>query len=179
MPMATETKQWTLQELHSLPEDGNTYELIHGELFVSPAPGNRHETILARLTRILDPYAAANDLGYVFHPRAVVQTPDSQVEPDLMVRQPSPELGDRWQEAPLPSLVVECLSPYSRRRDREHKREFYLEVGIQEYWIIDPDRQNITVVRPDARDLVVNDLITWAPDGPKIPLRFEVHQLFV
>ena len=88
-------KKWTVEELHSLPDDGNTYELVHGELFVTPAPTLLHETVLARLTRILDPYVAANDLGYVYRPRAVIMVgDDTEVEPDFMVRQP-PEGRER------------------------------------------------------------------------------------
>src|SRR3954464_1486124 len=71
MHMATKLKRWTLEELHSLPDDGNKYELIHGELFVTPAPSDGHETISARLTRMLDPYVEAQGLGFVYRPRAV------------------------------------------------------------------------------------------------------------
>ncbi len=73
IPMATSAKVWTLEELHSLPGDGNTYELVRGELFVTPPPTVNHEEIHARLARILDPFVAANGLGYVYHPHAVVQ----------------------------------------------------------------------------------------------------------
>src|SRR6184192_4380258 len=107
MPMVTSRKVWTLEELHSLPDDGNKYELIRGELFVTPAPTDEHETILAKLSRILDPYIAANDLGYVYHPRAVLQFEGSEAEPDLMVRQPHPRRKGRWHTAPIPILVVE------------------------------------------------------------------------
>lgn len=56
MHMAAVAKVWTLEELHSLPDDGNTYELIHGELFVTPAPMPSHEVVLTRLMNILFPY---------------------------------------------------------------------------------------------------------------------------
>lgn len=56
MQMAAQAGAWTLQQLHALPDDGNKYELVDGELFVTPAPTNRHEQILARLTRILSPF---------------------------------------------------------------------------------------------------------------------------
>jgi Uma2 family endonuclease len=69
MHMATRTKTWTLEELHSLPDDGNKYELVHGEMFVTPGPSYEHETILAWLNGALVPYVAANDLGFVYHPR--------------------------------------------------------------------------------------------------------------
>ena len=61
----TQTKRWTLEELHSLPDDGNKYELVRGDLFVTPPPSEEHETILARLHALLIPYVAANALGMV------------------------------------------------------------------------------------------------------------------
>ena len=70
--MATETKQWTLAELHRLPDDGNTYELVRGVLFVTPAPTPPHQTIDARLNALLTPYVIQQRLGYVYHPRAVL-----------------------------------------------------------------------------------------------------------
>ncbi|MGQ0537659.1 MAG: Uma2 family endonuclease, partial [Gemmatimonadaceae bacterium] len=111
--MATATKRWTLEELHSLPDDGNKYELINGELLVTPPPTDEHETIIARLSRILDPYVAKHGLGLVYRPRSVVRTEGSEVEPDLMVRQPQGHRKAKWESAPIPSLVVEVLSPYT------------------------------------------------------------------
>ena len=55
MPMATETKYWTLEEVHSLPDDGNKYELARGDLFVTPAPTNEHETVISALHSLLEP----------------------------------------------------------------------------------------------------------------------------
>jgi Uma2 family endonuclease len=51
--MANPTRRWTIDELYSLPDDGNKYELVRGQLFVTPAPSDAHETIAARLARIL------------------------------------------------------------------------------------------------------------------------------
>src|SRR5687768_5393687 len=126
MHMANPTRRWTIADLDSFPEDGNTYELIRGQLFVTPPPTDPHESIAARLTRILDPYVAAHGLGLVYHPRAVIQIDDdTQLEPDLMVRQPQDVPNAKWVDAPLPSLVVEIASDSTRRRDRVHKRTFY------------------------------------------------------
>src|ERR1043166_3416183 len=83
--MPATTKVWTLEDLHSLPDDGKKYELIRGVLCVTPGPTDQHETIAARLTRLLDPYVARQGLGYVYHPRAVFNIAGSEVEPDLMV----------------------------------------------------------------------------------------------
>jgi Uma2 family endonuclease len=148
--MATTTKQWTLADLERLPDDGNKYEVIHGQLFVTPAPRPDHERVLARLSALLQPYVASNDLGCVYHPRSVVRFRDSEVEPDLMVRrEPSKNLTN-WVDAPVPLLVVEVLSDYTRRRDHVQKREFYLQVQIPEYWIVDIDQESIRVVMAAA-----------------------------
>ena len=118
MEMATSTKLWTLNEVHSLPDDGNRYELVHGVLYVTPPPLDDHETVAARLTRVLDPYVAANGLGFVYRPKAVFRIGRKvQLEPDLMVRRqhPSPRHSDKdWETAPTPSLVIEILSPGTR-----------------------------------------------------------------
>lgn len=179
MHMATQTKHWTLEEVHRLPDDGNKYEVVRGELFVTPPPSDDHETITARLTRILDPFVAANGLGMVYHARAVMRFEGSEVEPDLMVRQPHPRgRKGSWDDAPTPTLIVEVLSPSTRRRDHEHKRQLYLDAGVTEYWIIDPDNETIRVVTPGRPDELVKEEITWAPAGVAARLRIEVRQLF-
>src|SRR5947207_146947 len=86
MAMPNTARAWTLEELHRLPDDGNKYELVEGDLFVTPPPSEDHETILARLHGLLWPYVVANNLGTVYRPRAVVRIKASEVEPDLMVR---------------------------------------------------------------------------------------------
>jgi Uma2 family endonuclease len=177
MAMRAATKRWTLEELHSLPDDGNKYELIHGELFVTPAPTTGHEDVAARLARILDPYVETHGLGLVYRPRAVLRVEGSEVEPDLMVRQPA-NLGNEWERAPIPILIVEILSGSTWRRDRQQKRDFYLESGVAEYWIVDPERRTIMTVRRGAADNVCDDRISWIPSGASEPLAFAVADAF-
>ena len=175
MHMATNIKRWTLEELHSLPDDGNKYELVRGQLFVTPPPNLEHETILARLSRILEPYVATHGLGFVYRPRSVLRFEGSEVEPDLMVRPRPRELRVDWDQAPVPMLVVEVLSGSTRRRDRQDKRELYAEAGVDEYWIVDPERHFITVAHPDGREETVSDTLTWRPRtaGPALVIRLE------
>ena len=99
---------WTLEEVHSLPDDGNKYELVRGELFVTPPPTFGHETIGARLTRLLDPFIAVHHLALVYHPKAVMRFEGPEVEPDLMVRQAGGR-DTNWDNAPVPILVVESI----------------------------------------------------------------------
>lgn len=181
MVMVARAKEWTLDELHRLPEDGNKYELVFGELFVTPAPSEDHEMILVRLTELLVPYVKANALGVVFRPRAIVRFRGSEVEPDLFVRPPRPAVRRTpvkdWDDAPSPLLVVEVLSPTTRRRDVGAKRDLYLSAGAGEYWVIDPDERCVRVIRAAREDTVVGDTLIWSPHGAD-PLSVDVSALF-
>ena len=176
--MATNTKMWTLEELHGLPDDGNTYELVRGELFVTPPPTVIHEEIDARLNRLLLPFVTAHHLGNVYHPRAVIQFQGSQVEPDLMVRlsHPKPEAG--WAAWPIPLLVVEIISPSTTRRDHEQKKSLYMDAGVAEYWIVDPEDRSIRVVRPGERDRIETERVEWQPPGVDVVLALSINDVF-
>jgi len=176
MHMAAQTKKWTLEEVHSLPDDGNKYELVRGELFVTPPPTPDHETIAAKLARFLDPFVARFGLGFVYRPKAVMRFEGSEVEPDLMIRQ----RGDRtttWDNAPVPVLIVEILSPSTRRRDHMQKRKLYLDAGVAEYWIVDPERREIRSIRPHEEDRVARDRIEWRPPGVADSLSIEIRDV--
>lgn len=179
MVMATHEKLWTIEELHRLPDDGNKYELVRGELFVTPAPRTGHELILARLTRLLVPYVTTQELGMVFHPRAVVRFDGSEVEPDLMVRDPQSLLEADWDAASQPSLVVEVLSKTTQRRDLGPKRVLYLDAGIPEYWVVDEDTGSVRVIKPNTPDAVTTGELRWMPTGAREALMFDVALLFV
>ena len=172
------TKPWTLEELDLLPDDGNKYELVHGELFVTPAPTHNHETIAVRLARVLDRYAEANDLGFAYRPRAIIQRRGSRCEPDIMVRAAGASHMS-WDDVPLPILVAEILSPSSRRHERERKRAFYIDdLKVPDYWIVDPKKRVIAVVRPGRADVVCGESVEWQPAGTAAPLVVDVQRLF-
>jgi Uma2 family endonuclease len=180
MAVALEVRKWTLAEVHRLPDDGNKYELVRGELFVTPPPSVSHEEIAARLSALLTPYVEREGLGQVHHPRAVVRYEGSEVEPDLLVRarHARPTGSDRdWNSALTPILVVEILSPYTRRRDRAEKKSLYMEAGVGEYWIVDPEERTITVVST-AGEKTVRDVMQWAPAAAASALGVRVPELF-
>src|SRR5688572_9641243 len=181
MAVALAVKKWTLAELHRLPDDGNKYELVRGQLFVTPPPTDEHETIAARLNEILAPYVREQGLGLVFRPRAVMRFEGSEVEPDLMVRREHPRRTGRdedWTRAPVPILMVEILSSYTRRRDHREKRQLYLDAGVAEYWVIDPEEREISVSRHDAATHMQRQRVTWLPAGVSGPLSVDVAELF-
>ena len=177
MHMATESGSWTLEEVHRLPDDGNKYELVRGELFVTPPPARHHETIAARLARVLDPYVAEHGLGLVYRPRAVLRTADGEVEPDLMVRDDR-GVGNGWEAAPIPILVVEIVSPTTRRRDMQQKRRFYLTSGVAEYWIVDPEARRVVVSRPGGQDEQCATVLRWHPTDASREFTLSVPELF-
>lgn len=179
MAVAVATKTWTLEELHSLPDDGNKYELVRGELFVTPPPGDQHETILAKLTEMLTPYVRLHRLGHVYRPRAVMRFDGSEVEPDLMVRQAHPDRQGNdsdWTRAPIPILVVEVLSPATRRRDLNQKRSLYVDAGVAEYWALDPAEQSVMVVSGESTR-VVRERLDWFPTGASEALELSLAEV--
>ena len=178
MAMSMPTKAWTLEELHRLPDDGNKYELIHGELFVTPPPSVDHEEVLARMSAIISSYVTKHGLGRVYRPRAVIRFEGSEAEPDLMVRTISPGVhGNAWERLPPPLLVVEVLSPTTRRRDLGAKRKYYLEAGAREYWVVDTEQREIRVIRPGEEDIIVRESVAWR-GAISEPLMIEVAALF-
>jgi Uma2 family endonuclease len=177
MRMAVQTHRWTRRDLERLPDDGNTYEVVRGALFVTPAPGRPHQEIVAALADRLVPYVAAHALGVIHFPRSVIVIDDSEIEPDLMVRPRVPP-GLRWEDAPLPFLIVEVLSDTTRRRDLVAKRSFYMEEGVAEYWIVDGKGRTITIVRPDQPDEVVTAGLRWHPSNAPAALDFDVATMF-
>jgi Uma2 family endonuclease len=131
-------------------DDGVRRELIDGTIFVTPSPANRHQTLSLRLTLALGNHLEAHsEQGTLFVARFdVVMTPYDVVEPDLLV-----VLGDQHDILTdknvrgAPGLVVEILSPSTRKRDLTMKRQLFDREGVREYWIVDPDRNSIAVYR--------------------------------
>ena len=179
MLMAQTTPAWTLAQLDRLPDDGNKYELVDGELFVTPAPSPAHESLATALLDILYPYVKAERLGSLVFPRSVVRQQGSEVEPDMMVRPTTPTRPKTWAEMPTPLLVVEILSRTTQRRDSVQKRAFYLRIGVAEYWIIDRFTRTIRVVTANAEDVVCDSELVWFPAGATEALQVDVAAYFL
>jgi Uma2 family endonuclease len=139
----------TYPELRMMPDDGKRYELIDGEVFVTPSPSEKHQRILANLLASMHVYAQARRLGKVYPaPFDVVFGEKTALQPDLLFVS-SARLGIVGPEYVLgaPDLVVEILSPYRVPYDRVTKFEQYARHGVGEYWIIDPVAETVDVYR--------------------------------
>ncbi len=133
-----------------IPPDRNTYEIIDGELYVTPAPSPLHQRVSKRLQRQLEAYFEARELGEVFDaPIDLILTHHDVVQPDLVVVAEARQVSARGIEG-APLLVVEVLSPSTRAQDRTVKSRRYAALGIPHYWIVDPEARRIECYRAEA-----------------------------
>lgn len=181
MEMVSATKVWTVADLAELPNDGNRYEVIDGELHVTPAPTSNHQRAIGRLHLILAPYVDQQGLGEVlFAPIDVTFSDRRGVQPDLLVVpfvngkriRVSRELKD------FP-LVVEVLSPSTARWDRVAKRRLYREERVPEYWIVDLDARVIERSTAKSETIEVeSERLVWTPEPAGEALEIDVERYF-
>ncbi len=136
----------TYDEYCLLPDDGNRYEVLEGELVVSPSPEYPHQKLIWRLGPRLATFVETYKLGELIGaPMDVILAPDTIVQPDLffICAENLGIVGRRVFGAP--DLCVEVLSPGTSANDRHEKKELYARYGVREYWIIDTDRKTVAV----------------------------------
>ena len=128
------------------------YELLDGELVMSPSPKEIHQRIDMDLGRLIGNFVAEHHLGRVYSaPFDVVLSDLDVVQPDLLfVSNEQAHIVTADNVRGAPDLVVEILSPSTANRDRTLKRALYAQYGVQEYWLVDPDTRTVTVLLLDA-----------------------------
>ena len=181
MSMPDIARSWTREDLLLLPEDGNRYELLDGQLLVTPSPAWSHQYAVVGLLTRIEPYVRRHRLGGTCVAPADLDFKSGQLlQPDLFVvalfegRQPL-----HWSEAGIPLLIVEVVSPSSALSDRNRKRRKYQTAGVGEYWIVDPDARLIERWTPeDQRPEILTDRIEWQPDAALPALAIELPDYF-
>jgi len=153
-------KVWTYDDLLRMPEpkDGKRYEILDGELVVSPSPSFRHQYVLGQVLRALMREIQDAKRGLVLAaPLDVVLSRTRVVIPDhVAVRADRLEIVQPRGIFGAPDLVCEILSPSNRRYDRNRKRRLYASSGIPEYWILDPDANTLDQLVLGERDYVLD-----------------------
>ena len=146
--MTTKAQPLTIADWDAMPYgDGNRYEIIEGELFVSCSPGLTHQRVLANFFTLFAIFLEENPIGEVLPTPGLILSHYSGVIPDLVVF--LNETGDAIITGERltgpPDLVIEIVSPgpANTRRDRVAKLRLYSKHGVPEYWIVDPG--NLTV----------------------------------
>jgi len=176
----TSRHDWTVEEVHALPDDGYRYEVIDGELLVSPAPTVFHQRIVSRLNRALGSYAERCGLECLVAPVDVIFSPRQLLQPDLVVfRVNDGRLPEVTEMARRLVLAVEVLSPSTARADRYRKRPLLQSEQVAECWIVDPGGRFVERWRPtDAEPEVWHEAIEWAPSAGIEPLSLDLVRLF-
>ena len=145
--MVVTTRRMTLEEFRALPDDGNRYELIDGELYVTAAPVPDHQDVLSAIYRLLFAAAESRRLGKVYFAPVEVRLPNGDfLQPDLVylrrdnlrLRQPDAIVG-------VPDLVVEVLSPSTRSTDLGKKPRRFEAAGVPEYWVAEASRPGLRI----------------------------------
>jgi Uma2 family endonuclease len=183
MAMPVPASQWTVEMLDALPEDGNRYELIDGELFVTPAPSDVHQLVVLALASRLRAYLQPTIVARVLVSPADVRREDrrqNRVQPDVFVVR----LTDGKRPAypfDLADLLVavEVVSPGHASYDFQTKRSLYLKGGVPEYWIVDPDARTIARWRP-AHEVaeLLTERLEWHPEGIATPFIVDLGEFF-
>ncbi|MBA3798540.1 MAG: Uma2 family endonuclease [Geodermatophilaceae bacterium] len=137
---------FSVADLEGMPDDGRRYELIDGQLLVSPAPGLRHQAMALALYRLLDD-ACPDDLFVLAAPFAVRTDLSNELQPDVLIARRD-ELTEKNLPA-APALAVEVLSPSGRLIDLNLKRAAYERMGTPSYWILDPEVPDLLVLELD------------------------------
>ncbi len=181
MGMPALSHDWTAEMVRALPYDGNRYEVVDGELLVTPSPILPHQLAIGELHLLIADYLREHRLGDVVVAPADIEINDrTLVEPDLFV---VPEL-----KAPVPRylesasqlvLAIEVLSPSTARADRTIKRRLYQRAGIPEYWMVDLDARLIERWRrDDERPEILSQEIVWSASLAHPPLTIDLAKFF-
>jgi Uma2 family endonuclease len=183
MAMPATHTQWTVDMLDALPDDGQHYELIDGELFVSLAPGELHQLVAGRLYIVLEQYLRGSGVGRAMISPSDVRRGDrtrNRVQPDgFVVRL----IGGK--RAPYPYalsdllLAVEVPSPGNPAYDYHTKRGLYLRSGVAEYWVVNGEARNVSRWRgtTDPGE-VLSERLEWHPAGMPEPLVIDLPAFF-
>ena len=148
----------SFEEFRQLPSDGKRYELVRGEVRVTPAPATRHQALVQNLSGNLWPFVIKNKLGEVWTaPLDVRLGEDTALQPDLIfISNARAGIIQADWIAGAPDLVVEVLSPSTTAHDRATKLPIYAESGVAEVWLIDPQAKTLEVLKLGGKKYYVD-----------------------
>lgn len=181
MPLPLTHTEWTADMLDLLPNDGNRYEIVDGELFVTPAPAKLHQRACGELFLLLAPYAKSIGIDVLMAPVDVKFTERRTVQPDglALPRTADGRHAETFADVGELLLAVEVLSPYSQTRDLYIKRELYQDQRVPDYWIVECEKRVILHWTPDdEKPEIIKTSLTWRPVAAHTPLVSDVVQYF-
>ena len=171
---------WTADMVRQLPDDGNRYEVVYGELLVTPAPRVNHQLLVSRLAFALAKYLEHEPVGVMLtSPADISWGQDVLVQPDVFVVPLDDARTGDWSKLRSLLVAAEVLSPSTARADRFTKRRRYQEARVPMYWVVDGADQLVEVWTPDAEfPAVERERLVWHPAGASQPFTFKLAELF-
>jgi Uma2 family endonuclease len=171
---------YTADMVRAMPDDGNRYEVVYGELLVTPAPRAWHQVLVERLGFALAKYLERDPFGMVLRsPADISWGPDVLVQPDVFVAPLDEVRTLTWSRMRTLLLVAEVLSPSSARGDRFLKRLRYREAGVPLYWVVDGDSRTVEVWTPEVDfPAVERERLSWRPSSTAEPFILSLEELF-
>ena len=171
---------YTADMVRALPDDGNRYEVVYGELLVTPAPRPWHQVVVQRLSFAVESYLRLRPIGVVLtSPADISWGRDVLVQPDVFVVSLDEARTLTWSRMRTLLLVAEVLSPSSVLGDRFLKRLRYREAAVPLYWVVDGDERSVEVWTPeDEFPVVEREQLVWRPLGADEPFGLSLEELF-
>jgi Uma2 family endonuclease len=171
---------YTAELVRAMPDDGNRYEVVYGELLVTPAPRVWHQVLVHRLSVGIELYLRTEPIGLILTaPADISWGPDVLVQPDVFVVPPEEARTLTWSQVRTLLLVAEVLSPSTSRGDRFLKRVRYREAGVPVYWVVDGDERLVEVWTPsDDFPTIQRERLVWHPPGAREPFTLSLEELF-
>jgi Uma2 family endonuclease len=178
--MDAHSRYMLADDVRALPDDGNRYETVYGELLVTPAPRAPHQVVLSRLFLALGEYLKREPLGLLLSsPADISWRNDVLVQPDLFIARGIRAWDQPWTDFTNLLLTIEIISPSSRRADRFTKRKLYQDVGVPDYWVVDTVSSTIEWWTPDMQlPRTIEDRLVWRPSGTSSDVVLELAPLF-
>ena len=142
-------KKYTYQDYLNLPNDGKRYEVINGELVMTPAPNIFHQTILINLVNELKNFLKKENVGKMLcAPTDVKLINSNVVQPDIIfISQENLNIITENNVEGAPDLIIEILSPGTAYYDLIEKKEIYERFEVKEYWIVDPRKRRVEIYK--------------------------------
>jgi Uma2 family endonuclease len=160
----------------AIPPDGKRYELLAGDVHVTPVPSPLHQWVSKKLQRQLEAYFEARGLGRVYNaPIDLILTPHDVVQPDLVVVTDLSQVSRRGIEG-APALLVEILSPTTLLYDRTTKSRRYAALGVRHFWLVEPEPPRLECYRLEGSGyqrvaVAEQDTMLESPDWPGLVIR--------
>ncbi len=177
MGMALPVPQFTIEMLDAFPDDGNRYEVLEGMLLVTPAPSFTHQVVATRLAYLLTDALART--AQVVAVGAIQRGDNTQLQPDILVCPASFPISADWRTISGWWLAVEVMSPSSRAYDRVVKRDAYLALGVEEYWVVDIRDHSMEVWRRGSvGSECATETLIWRPAALDTGIIVNLEEVF-